>query len=107
MSERPATPGSLLLGSILVADEPAHGGVAIFDGNGSLLLTFALREGADIGQIMLGLSAHQAKQLHGWLVQALPSIERAIDGGLGGPQFPAGEIEPVRFPDGKPPFRPT
>ncbi len=89
MSDKPpSTPGTLLLGQILIADEPAHVHVTVFADEGSAMLTFNLREGSEVGQIMLGLSPHQVMQLIERLSAYSDVCGRAIAEGRGGVRFP-------------------
>jgi hypothetical protein len=88
MTDRTATPGTLLLGEILIADEPAHIGVTTFRGDGTVLLTVNFRAGADVSQLMLGLSAQQALQLIERLSAHSDEYRRAVAEGHGGVRFP-------------------
>ena len=83
-----STPGSILPGGIVLIDEPAHVNVTTFAANGEVMLTFNCRPGADIGQVMLGLSPHQAVQLVERLQQHQDACLRAIALGNGGTKFP-------------------
>lgn len=90
MADKPATAGSVLMGQILVAEEPDHAGVTVFSDDGTLLLTVNLRKGADISQIMLGLSANQALQLIERLSTHADECRRAVAEGRGGARFADG-----------------
>ena len=54
---------SILPGGIVLIDEPAHCNVTTFAAQGDVLLTFNTRPGGECGQVIIGLSAHQAVQL--------------------------------------------
>ncbi len=74
--------------SILIADEPAHAGVTVFDGDGTALLTINLRKGADVSQMIIGLSPHQTLQLLERLSRHAGVCRKAVAEGHGGARFP-------------------
>jgi hypothetical protein len=82
------TPGSLMPGGIVLVDEPAHANVTTFTHNGEVLLTFNMRPGAEIGQILIGLTANQTLQLIARLQEHSDVCGRAIVEGKGGTKFP-------------------
>jgi len=88
--ETPGTPGSLLPGGIVVIDEPESAGFTVFADNGTAVLTFNTRPGADIGQVIIGLTANQVMQLSEWLNAHSDVFGRAIAEGRGGARFPKG-----------------
>lgn len=84
-----STAGSILPGGIVLVDEPAHVNVTTFNNKGGeVLLTFNMRDGADVGQIIIGLSAHQAIQLIERLQAHADICARAVALGNGGAKFP-------------------
>lgn len=83
-----STPGSILPGGIVLIDEPASVGVTTFASNGEVLLTFNCRAGGDCGQVIIGLSPHQAMQLVERLQMHGDSCLRAVADGKGGARFP-------------------
>ena len=83
-----ATPGSILPGGIVLIDEPAFIGVTTFAENGEVLMAINMRPGAEIGQIIIGLSPHQAMQLVERLQQHHDACLRAVALGKGGAKFP-------------------
>lgn len=83
-----AAPGSILPGGIVLIDEPAHVNVTTFAENGEVLLTFNCRGGADISQIIIGLSPMQTVQLVERLQQHHDACLRAVALGKGGARFP-------------------
>ena len=83
-----STPGSILPGGIVLIDEPAHVNVTTFADNGEVLLMFNLRPGAELGQIIIGLSPHQAMQLVERLQAHHDACLRAVALGKGGAKFP-------------------
>jgi hypothetical protein len=85
--EKPSSPGTLLPGGILIADEPAHAGVTVFAGGG-VLLTLNLRPGGNVGQIIVGLSANQALQVAERLTHHADLLRKTISEGKGGARFP-------------------
>ena len=87
MSEYVSHPGKILGGFLLTADEPEHVNVTTFANTGEVLLTFNLRPGADLGQIMLGLSPHQVLQLIERLQAHADASARAVAAGRGGRKF--------------------
>ena len=88
MSEKPATPGALLPGGIVLIDEPESAGFTVFADVGNALLTFNTRPGADIGQVIIGLTANQVLQLIEWLNGHSDVFGRAVAEGRGGAKFP-------------------
>jgi hypothetical protein len=82
------TPASLLPGGILLIDEPEHVNVTTFTCNGEVLLTFNMRDGGDVSQIIMGLSAHQALQLIERLQAHADVCAKAVVDGWGGNRFP-------------------
>ena len=82
-----ATPGSILPGGIVLIDEPASVGVTTFAANGEVLLTFNSRPGAECGQVIIGLSPHQAMQLIQRLHAHDDIYARAVAEGKGGARF--------------------
>ena len=87
--EKPSTPGTLLLGGIVLIDEPAQAGVTVFggEGDGSALLTIITRAGGEIGQVIIGLTPNQAVQLIERLSAHADVFHRAILQGKGGAGF--------------------
>jgi hypothetical protein len=83
-----STPGSILPGGIVLIDEPASVGVTTFAENGEMMLTFNNRPGGECGQVIIGLSAHQAMQLIERLQTHADACGRAIVNGKGGTRFP-------------------
>jgi hypothetical protein len=83
-----STPGTILPGGIILIDEPAHVNVTTFADNGEVLLTFNCKTGAECGQIIIGLSPHQAMQLIERLQAHSDACTRAIVEGKGGTRFP-------------------
>ena len=83
-----ATPGSILPGGIVLIDEPAHVNVTTFADFGEVLLTFNCRAGGNCGQVIIGLSPHQAMQLVERLQQHHDACLRAVALGKGGAKFP-------------------
>lgn len=83
-----STPGSILPGGIVLIDEPAHVNVTTFTGNGEVLLSFDCRAGGNCGQVIIGLTPHQALQLIARLHVHSDVCARAIAEGKGGAQFP-------------------
>lgn len=84
-----STPGSILPGGIVLIDEPAHVNVTTFNNaGGEVLLTFNMRDGAEIGQIIIGLSANQTIQLIERLQMHADICARAVAQGNGGTKFP-------------------
>jgi hypothetical protein len=82
-----STPGAILPGGIVLIDEPASFGVTTFANNGEVLLTFTCRPGDQCGQVILGLSPHQAVQLIEGLQKHGDACLRAIAEGKGGARF--------------------
>ena len=82
-----ATPGSILPGGIVLIDEPAHVNVTTFADKGEVLLTFNCRPGGNCGQVILGLSPHQAMQLVERLQAHHDACLRAVALGNGGAKF--------------------
>lgn len=87
MTDIASTPCSILLGSIAVVDEPAGVGVTTFESNGEVLVSFDLRQGGDLGQIIMGLTANQALQLIERLQVHADACRRAVEAGKGGAKF--------------------
>jgi hypothetical protein len=83
-----STPGAILPGGIVLIDEPAHANVTTFASNGEVLLTFNTRPGGECGQVIIGLSPHQAVQLIERLQAHGDACLRAIAEGKGGTRFP-------------------
>jgi len=83
-----STPGSITPGGIVLIDEPAHASVTTFAANGDVLLTINMRPGSEIGQLIIGLSAHQALQLIERLQENAEHCRAAVAGGKGGNKFP-------------------
>jgi hypothetical protein len=82
-----STPGSILPGGIVLIDEPAHVNVTTFADNGEVLLTFNTRPGGECGQVIIGLTPHQALQLIERLQAHNDVCARAIAEGKGGARF--------------------
>lgn len=82
-----STPGTILPGGIVLIDEPEHVNVTTFAENGEVLLTFNTRPGGNCGQVIIGLSAHQALQLIKRLQTHADACGRAIVNGKGGARF--------------------
>jgi hypothetical protein len=85
---RAATPGTMLPGGIVLIDEPAHVNVTTFADTGDVLVTFNTRDGGNVGQVMIGLSANQAMQLIERLQAHGDACGRAVAEGRGGAKFP-------------------
>lgn len=83
-----STPGAILPGGIVLIDEPASVSLNTFASNGEVLLGFNCRDGGECGQVIIGLSPHQAVQLIGYLNKHVAYYERAIADGNGGARFP-------------------
>ena len=77
-------------GGIVLIDEPAHANVTTFESNGDVLLTFNTRPGGNCGQVMIGLTAHQALQLIERLEAHVAFCRQAVAEGRGGVSFPDG-----------------
>jgi hypothetical protein len=82
------TPGSILPGGIVLIDEPEGVSVNTFEANGEVLLAFNCRTGGDCGQVIIGLTPHQAVQLIERLQMHNDICTRAIAEGKGGARFP-------------------
>lgn len=85
--KNPSSPGTLLPGGILFADEPQSAGVTVFVGGGALL-TVNLRPGGNVSQVILGLSANQALQVAERLTHHADELRKTISEGKGGARFP-------------------
>ena len=83
-----STPGDILPGGIVLIDEPAHAHVTTFASNGEVLLAFNCRDGGTVGQVIIGLTAHQAMQLIERLQAHADACARAVLNGKGGAKFP-------------------
>jgi hypothetical protein len=80
--------GEILLGGIVLIDEPAHVNVTTFADNGEVLLTFNCQPGGNCGQVIIGLTPNQAVQLVERLQIHSDACTRAIAEGKGGVKFP-------------------
>lgn len=81
-------PGTILPGGIVLVDEPEHCNVTTFADRGEVLLTFNSRDGGNVGQVIIGLTGHQALQLIQRLQEHSDTCARAIAEGRGGARFP-------------------
>lgn len=86
--EKPATPGSILPGGIVLIDEPAHCNVTTFAARGDVLLTFNTRPGGNCGQVLIGLTGNQVLQLIERLQAHSDACARAVVEGRGGARWP-------------------
>lgn len=81
-------PGAMLPGGIVVIDEPAHANVTTLAQRGETLLVFNTRRGADVGQVIIGLTGNQTLQLIQRLQEHADACARAVAEGRGGVRFP-------------------
>jgi hypothetical protein len=88
MARKRTTPGSLLLGELLIADQPLYAGAEVFKHDGSLVLTFVLRPDADLVEIVFGLTSNQALQLIERLSTHSEVFRQSVAEGRGGAKFP-------------------
>lgn len=86
--QKPATPGSILPGGIVLIDEPAHCNVTTFAEAGDVMLTFNTRPGGNCGQVIIGLTGNQVLQLIERLNMHADACGRAVAEGRGGRRFP-------------------
>lgn len=87
-ANEPGEPGKVLPGGIVVIDEPAHCNVTTFADRGEVLLVFNTRRGAEVGQVIIGLTGNQVLQLIDRLQQHADTCARAVAEGRGGAEFP-------------------
>jgi hypothetical protein len=58
-----SNPGLWLPFGLVMADEPTNVGITTFAENGEVLMTFNMREGGNVSQVIIGLTPNQAMEL--------------------------------------------